>query len=454
MTKRTRRAWGLILIAAPLPLAGCSSSSNAPGASPDAACGSDAQADACVVEDTAVDGDTSVPADAAEAGDADAPLDAAACTETIAFSGGDVTSNRTLTKACSPYTITRSINVNGNATLSIEPGVTLRFAPDTILSIGYSSAAKLSAIGTAASPITFTSSNSTPGAGDWAGVQLWGNTMSATSLAYVKLDYCGSNGDACLVGIGVKSGRVTVDHTTFAHVGAGSNGILEKDADSNFTIGNCTFNDIPSSPTLQFAISVYAPSFAGIDSTNTFNGNAMVELMGGSIATNTSWKNLGTEVAVSGSLSIGGAATPTLTIAAGSVFKFATDLGISIGYANAGSLTLAGTATSRITLTSLAGTPGPGDWNGITIWSSSSAKITYSTISYGGSTSASSSNGAVSLVSNNDSLDIRNSTLSYSAEYGIGIPCNSTATVVNMGNTFTSNALGDVGPGPTGASCM
>jgi hypothetical protein len=438
MTKRTNRALGLVLGVAPLFVVGCSSSS-ATVTPPDTGCG-----DACV------DADTGPDADAADV--ADAPPETSTCGETTPFTGGDVTADRTLTTACSPYTITRNINVNGNATLTIQPGVVLRFAPDTLLSIGYSGAAKLVATGTAASPITFTSSSASPGAGDWAGVQLWSNTMSGTSLGYVKLDYCGSKGDACVVGTGVKSGRVTIDHAIIAHVGAGSDGILEKDVDSSFAIASCTFSDIPSTPTQQYAISLYAPSFAGIDSTNAFNGSP-VQLMGGTIASNTTWRNIGTPVMVSADVKIGGAAKPTLTLAAGSVFEFAADVGISLGYSAAGSLNIAGTATSNVVLTSAAGTPGAGDWNGIILWSNSSAKITYATISYAGSTTASSSYGAVSLVSNDDSLEIRNSTISHSAEYGVGIPCKSTATVVNVGNTFTSNALGDVGPGPSGVGC-
>ena len=84
-------------------------------------------------------------------------------------------------------------------------------------------------------------------------------------------------------------------------------------------------------------------------------------------------------VAVTDDLDIGGTATPALTIAAGSTFKFAADHGIALGYNNPGSLVLAGTATAKITLTSLAGTPGAGDWNGIMLWSNSNAKIQYST---------------------------------------------------------------------------
>ncbi len=452
MNKRLDQMLGVMLLVMPLALVGCAAKAVDTGGQTDTTAAdveTDVAADTSGGQDTPVLNDV-VPLDATSDSSDVATV---TCTETPKFTGGDVSADRTLTKACSPYTIADSIVVGGNAKLTIEPGVVLRFDPNTYVSVGYSTAARLSVVGTASAPITFTSSNTAPGAGDWAGVQLWGNTMSGSSLSYVKLDYCGPDGGACLVGSGVKPNRVTVDHATFAHVGVGANAILQNDKDSNFAISNCTFNDISNVPTQQYAISVEAPSFAGIDSTNVFNGNALVELSGGSIGTDTSWKNIGTTVVVTSDLSIGGAATPTLTVAAGSTFKFATGTGISIGYSAPGSLVLAGTATSKITLTALAGTPTPGSWDGIILWSNSNAKLAYATVSYAGSTSASSSNGAVSVVSNSDALDIQNSTLSYSAEYGIGIPCGSTASLTNIGNTFTSNALGDVGPGPNGVDC-
>jgi hypothetical protein len=370
------------------------------------------------------------------------------CTETTKFSGGAVSTDRTLSKACSPYTIKTDIDVNSNATLTIEAGVTVRFNSDTNISVGYSTSGKLVATGTATDQIVFTSANTSPGAGDWAGVQLWGNLMNGTSLSYVNFDYCGSAGDACLVSSGVKPSRVTVDHVTFAHVGPGSNAIWQKDKDSNFTISNCTFSDIPSTPTQQYAISVYPPSFAGIDSTNIFNGAAMVELMGGVIGTDTSWKNIGTTVAVTDDLDVQGTATPKLTIAAGSAFKFASGVGIGVGYSSPGVLNLVGTATSRIALGSLAGTPNPGDWVGVYVWSGGTAKIANATISYAGS-----DRGAITVDSNTSILDVQSSTIDHSGSYGIGVRCNSTAVITNTGNTFTDNASGDVGPGPDGPDC-
>ncbi len=481
MTTKMMRGLAFLFVAAPLVIGACDGSDDDKDAvtTLDGGFGTDAgsipdglpvTADGGMVSDTRPAGDgavvdapvrTDVPVtvDAAQTTDVvagDATADAtlavdtapvAVCTETVKFSGGNVKTDIVLTKACSPYLIKTDIDVTANGTLTIEPGVTLRFNPGRNISVGYNAAGKLVAAGTAAEPITFTSSASTPGAGDWAGVQLWGNTMNGTSLKYVTMEYCGSEGDACLVGTEVKPGRVTVDHVTFAQVGPGSDAIWQKDKDSNFTITSCTFKNIPTTPTQQYAISVYAPSFTGIDSNNVFNG-AMVQLMGGTVATNATWKNINTTVAVTSDLSVQGTATPVLTLAAGSVFKFTRDTELAIGYSDPGALVLAGTAAAPVVLTSLAGTPKAGDWVGITMWNSASVTIKYAEISFAGS-----NRGAIDINDEDNKLDIQNSKIASSAAYGIRIPCNSTATVVNTGNTFTACANGDVGPGPAGVDC-
>jgi len=380
------------------------------------------------------------------------------CTIVPAFTGGDVTANLTLTKACSPYTITDNINVNANKTLTIEAGVTLKFDPNTTLSIGYTSAGKLVANGTATSRIIFTSSNTTPGAGDWAGIQLWDGTMNGTSISYATLDYCGEVNGACIHGEnGINPGRVTIDHVNIANVGAQANGIQEDDDASNFTISNSTFSNISATPKQKYAISVTAGSFAGIDSTNTFNGDAMIELAGGSIAASTDWKNARTHVAVTSEVSLGGTTSPTLTIAAGSYFVFASDTTFTVGYADSGTLKVNGTSASHVTFTSLDASPVAGSWAGIGVWSKGEATLLYSDISFGGSTKASVSlSGNVSVLDTGAKLTIQNSTLSNSSVWGIYIPCGATSTVTSSNNTFANNESGNVGPGPdaTAAACQ
>lgn len=376
-----------------------------------------------------------------------APLEP--CTEAQKFDGTTaVASDRTLTRVCSPYTITKSITISSNATLTIEAGVTLNMSIDTAIIVGSSTAGRLLANGTATNPIVLTSP--TQGAGDWIGIQFWGNTASGSRISYAKLDYCGQSSFACIHGEGgVRAGHVSIDHVSIGHVGDDANAIAERDTDSSFSVSNCAFEDI--SPT-QYALSVDGASFAGVDSSNRFNGSA-IELRGGDISATATWKNPGTTIVVTGDIYIDGDPTPALTIAAGTQLAFLAGTGLQVGLSKGGILNLVGTTAAPIVLTSAIDPPNPGDWTGIILWYGSSAKIARTTISYAGSTSASSSTGAVSVVSDDDTLDVQDSTISYSAGYGIGVPCGSQATVVNTRNNLaTENAFGPVGPGPDQAS--
>jgi hypothetical protein len=372
------------------------------------------------------------------------------CTMTTPFTGGDVIADLTLPAACSPYTIARDINIISNSTLTIEAGVTLNMANDTEISVGYGTAGRLVANGTATNLIVFTSP--TAGAGDWAGVHFWGNTITNSSISYANVDYCGQ-GRACIHGEGgVKTGRVTVDHVTIDHVGPNTNAITEKDTDSNFAISNCTFKGIPAA---QYAISVDGQSFAGIDSTNAFNGSS-IELRGGDISATTTWKNPGaTVVVVTSDLSLDGAPAPTLTIAAGTQLSFVQDTGIQVGYGKGGILKIAGTATALVTLTSANTPAAAGEWDGIFIWGNGQAVIDNATISYGGNVFTGTSSGDI-CVEGKAKLTISNSTLSNSSGYGLWIRCGSEATVNATNVQYDSNASGQEGPGPddTALACQ
>ena len=97
--------------------------------------------------------------------------------------------------------------VTGVATLTIEPGVTLKFGPGGKLRIDAAASTTpargvLIANGTAAAPIVFTSAAATPVAGDWHGIWLGGLVDPATKLDHVKVMYAGkasvSGSDSCL----------------------------------------------------------------------------------------------------------------------------------------------------------------------------------------------------------------------------------------------------------------
>jgi hypothetical protein len=68
------------------------------------------------------------------------------------------------------------LEVNGDATLTIEPGTRVEFAPGGFLSVArYGGSATVAALGTEEQPITFTSSNANPRAGDWQCIHLDGD---------------------------------------------------------------------------------------------------------------------------------------------------------------------------------------------------------------------------------------------------------------------------------------
>lgn len=79
------------------------------------------------------------------------------------YVSGTIAENTTWTLAGSPYIVTGNITVNNGVTLTIEPGVEVKF--DGVYSFNiYGS---IVADGTSSNKIIFTSNNATPSPGDW-----------------------------------------------------------------------------------------------------------------------------------------------------------------------------------------------------------------------------------------------------------------------------------------------
>lgn len=119
-------------------------------------------------------------------------------------SGGAITTTQTLHDRGIPYRVGDEANsfldvaaVTGVATLTIEPGVTLKFHPGGRLRIdtttGGATPAKgaLIAVGTAARPIVFTSVAAAPVAGAWQGIWFSGELDVATRMQHTRVEYAG-----------------------------------------------------------------------------------------------------------------------------------------------------------------------------------------------------------------------------------------------------------------------
>ena len=118
-----------------------------------------------------------------------------------------ITSNTTWTLANSPYLVNVALMINNGVTLTIEPGVVVKFYASRSLS----AVGKLNAVGTAQAPIIFTSINDRsdgsstgtgiPNPGDWFGVNL---NNPSSRLEHVELRYGGGQ-------VGVAAATLLID---------------------------------------------------------------------------------------------------------------------------------------------------------------------------------------------------------------------------------------------------
>ena len=133
--------------------------------------------------------------------------------------GGPIISDTTWTVANSPYLVVASLDVWAGVTLRIEPGVTVKFAPNTLLQVN----GELIARGTAARPVIFTSTEATPRPGNWRGIEFTSTAVPTTVDAsgnYISgsvLQYCVvAFGGASLSGV-ITGNSLLVDHCHIHH---------------------------------------------------------------------------------------------------------------------------------------------------------------------------------------------------------------------------------------------
>jgi hypothetical protein len=169
-----------------------------------------------------------------------------------------------------PYRVATNLRVTSPpggtpATLTIEPGVRVRFDKGRVFDIGHATATPagsgiLVAQGTADKPIVFTSAAATPAAGDWAGLFYKSMPRPENRLSHVRVEYAGgscqcgliqcgnSNNDAAIiVNADTPAGAVPpafITNVTIAH--SAGHGIFRNwlsTGGPDFTAGN-TFDDV------------------------------------------------------------------------------------------------------------------------------------------------------------------------------------------------------------------
>jgi hypothetical protein len=133
----------------------------------------------CPTREVVYRGKLEVRSTAANAGRIQIPLQGMGVLGTVVPAGSV---SGTWNKASSPYVVTGDITVPRNKTLTVEPGVTVKFAGHFGLTVGYK--AKLTAVGTEQDRIVFTAGDRTQG---WFGLRLI-NSGSDDKLQFCTLE--------------------------------------------------------------------------------------------------------------------------------------------------------------------------------------------------------------------------------------------------------------------------
>ncbi|ACL03175.1 Fibronectin type III domain protein [Desulfatibacillum aliphaticivorans] len=276
------------------------------------------------------------------------------------------------------------------ATLTIEPGVEVLFQPGYGLTVGYYSSGDfmgaLYAVGTEQKPITFTSYAETPSPGDWKGLYFSRSTdESSTALDYCNISYGGLTYNA---NIYILNCEPPVSNCTLTHSSA--YGIRLAD---NVTpaIEDNVISYNQSSAIYTFPVGVGGMSGnAGVG-----NGRDAIEVAGGLLREDQTWKSQGLYYYIAGDLSVYYAdrsgENALLTLGPGVNMAFASNAGLNTGYYSngdyKGALHAVGTEGAPIKLYSAQDPAVPGDWDGVYFRNgtdSPNCRMEYCTVQHGG----------------------------------------------------------------------
>lgn len=165
--------------------------------------------------------------------------------------GGPISTSTTYTLANSPYQVVSSLTVNPGVTLTIESGAVLNFNDNLKLDVN----GLLIADG-----VTFSSSNSSPVAGSWLGIEILNgsNTLTNCQVLYAKTGVLISAADVDISGSSFTSSQnyaiysdnktpalsSTITASGITVAGAGSYGIFVNR--SNFNLSNSSISGVGS----------------------------------------------------------------------------------------------------------------------------------------------------------------------------------------------------------------
>jgi uncharacterized repeat protein (TIGR01451 family) len=208
--------------------------------------------------------------------------------------GGYILADTTWTEAEAPYLVTENVLVFEEATLTVEPGVTVWFSDTRSLRV----LGGLIARGTPAEPIAFTSRHVQGQPDDWGGIAFGDTAVDATfdddenylggsALQYATVEYAGWG--SFLYAVDAPDTAVYVDHCTIHHNGVGGlrvggDGTFVRDSHVHDSGGTGIYNGGSSTTISGNTVS----RSSSTDSAGIYNGGSSVLISGNTVSDNSS----------------------------------------------------------------------------------------------------------------------------------------------------------------------
>ena len=322
----------------------------------------------------------------------------------ITHQSENVSTNSVWKAENNPHVIKGYVKVT-NGTLTIEPGVVVKFELGAYLEVGGTNA-RLIAKGTADKPILFTSNSASPQAGDWRYILFAQGTIDS-ELEYCNIKYGGNSTSSGMIDI---SGNALVSVHNCNLSNSKYYPIVANDGNG---FVNFEYNTITS--TVSHAMDLHGRNIGSIGAGNVFNtpenyGVLVSDNGAGYVYVTSSalWRKLNVPYYVEKEVIVKGGAS--LTIEAGSTLKFMSGKGMRVGYnSENGTLIAKGTATDSIYITSASASPQIGDWKALDFQDGAlDSELKYCSIRFGGS---SNTTGMVN-VSGSAQLSVKNCKIS------------------------------------------
>ena len=357
--------------------------------------------------------------------------------------GNGVYSSLTLSASGSPYFVNGVQSVTSSSTLTIEPGVVIKFNAINKSGLQFINGGKLSAVGSSANPIIFTSfyddsyggdtngsvGSTSPSYGDWYGVRIDSpgteSTISRALFRYGGWYYSGGGWTDSKANLYIANSSASISDSIFEYArvyGAklsnasstlagntfryNNNGVEGASAGLSSELGKLALNSNIFSNNKR---GLYVVS-SNFDSSSSFNSNTFTSNTGeavyssgrlGSYTNNYGSGNGVDAIYISGTITQNGATTTlavnslpyllngSVTVAAGSTLAVNSGVALkgwfnnSTSYLNVyGNLVVSGTNFSDIVFGSMFSSPAKGNWGGVRLYSGSYSSISGATFEY------------------------------------------------------------------------